>query len=243
MIACACLASRKRLPSKWLLVLAWLVVACACLAGGCFSYEVARRLINVEELEYTLETDEEPYEAACQSRFSSPEIIAILGDVVRRLRLLKGTKAAIGRRGFGADLQMLGEASVEDFMEALNIAKPRDCIGSACSRPGMPAKVKTALRTLLLSTSDVPGTEGRKTALRFDGHGNNLKFGASSFFVTPNFADTYSPLVVQLHEGPGKWSHLDICGAAVVRAGGVTSAAPIMPPLGRMHQILSLIHI
>ena len=63
------------------------------------------------------------YEAACQSRFSSPEIIAILGDVVRRLRLLKGTRAAIGRRGFGADLQMLGEASVEDFMEALNIAK------------------------------------------------------------------------------------------------------------------------
>ena len=46
-------------------MLAWLVVACAGLAVGCFSYEVARRLINVEELEYTLETDEEPYEAAC----------------------------------------------------------------------------------------------------------------------------------------------------------------------------------
>ena len=176
------------------------------------------------------------YEAACQSRYSSPEIVAILGDVVRRLRLLKGTKAAIGRKGFGADLQMLAEASVEDFMEALNIAKPRDCIGSACSRPGMPAKVKTALRTLLLSTSDVPGTEGRKTALRFDGHGNNLKFGASSFFVTPNFADTYSPLVVQLHEGPGKRSHLDIRQA---RASGITGAEPVMPPLERMHQIVA----
>ena len=101
----------------------------------------------------------------------------------------------------------------------------------------MPAKVKTALRTLLLSTSDVPGTEGRKTALRFDGHGNNLEFGASSFFVTPNFADTYSPLVVQLHEGPGKRSHLDIRGAKVVRASGITGAEPIMPPLERMHQI------
>ena len=101
----------------------------------------------------------------------------------------------------------------------------------------MPAKVKTALRTLLLSTSDVPGTEGRKTALRFDGHGNNLKFGASSFFVTPNFADTYSPLVLQLHEGPGKRSHLDIRGAKVVRASGITGAEPIMPPLERMHQI------
>ena len=35
--------------------------------------QVARRLINVEELKHTLETEEEPYEAACQGRFSSPE--------------------------------------------------------------------------------------------------------------------------------------------------------------------------
>ena len=122
-------------------------------------------------------------------------------------------------------------------MEARNLAKPSDSIGSACSRAGMPAKVKTALRTLLVSTSDVPGTEGWKTALRFDGHGNNLKFGASSFFVTTNFADTYSLLVVQFHEGPGKRSHLDIRGAKVVRASGIRGAEPIMPPLERMHQI------
>ena len=95
-------------------------------------------------------------------------------------------------------------------MEALNIAKPFDSICSACSREGMPAKVRMALRTLLLSTSDVPGAEGRKSALRFDGRGNNLKFGAATFFVTPNFADVYHPLVLQLHEGPGKRSHLDI---------------------------------
>ncbi len=172
--------------------------------------QVARRLINVEELEYSMPSDEEPYQAACQSRFSSPEIVAVLGDVVRRLRLLKGTRAAVGRRGFGADLQTLADASAEDFMEALNIAKPSDCIVSAMPRPGMPAKVKSALRTLLLSTSDVPGTEGRKTALRFDGHANNLKFGAASFFATPNFADTYSPLVLQLHEGPDKNIRVDL---------------------------------
>ena len=125
-------------------------------------------------------------------------------------------------------------------MEALNIAKPFDSICSACSREGMPAKVRMALRTLLLSTSEVPGTEGRKSALRFDGRGNNLKFGAAGFFVTPNFADVYHPLVLQLLEGPGKWSHLDIRGAAAVRAGGITSAAPTMPPLERMHQIVAL---
>ena len=46
--------------------------------------QVARRLINVKELEYTLATDDKPYEAACQSCFNKPELVAALGDVVRR---------------------------------------------------------------------------------------------------------------------------------------------------------------
>ena len=62
--------------------------------------QVARRLINLEEHEYSLANDQEPYKAARQSRFNNPEIIAVLGDVIRRLRLLKGTRAAIGRKGF-----------------------------------------------------------------------------------------------------------------------------------------------
>ena len=105
----------------------------------------------------------------------------------------------------------------------------------------MPAKVKTALRTLLLSTSDVPGTEGRKTALRFNGHGNNLFFGAPTFFNTPNFADTYSYLILQLHEGPGKHNHLNIRSASQPAVSDtppeITRAEPKMPSLERMHQI------
>ena len=176
--------------------------------------EVAQRVINLEELEYTLPTDVETYVASKQSRFNTPEIVAVLGDVVRRLRLLKGTRAAVGRKGFSKDLQLLANASADDFMEASSIANPKESIVTAVSRPDMPTKVKTALRTLLLSTSDVPGTEGRKTALRYNGHGNNLFFGPPSFFNTPNFADTYHPLMVLLHEGPGKKSHLSISGAS-----------------------------
>ena len=205
--------------------------------------EVARRVINIEELEYALSTDDihMPYEASCQSRFNTPEIIAVLADVVRRLRLLKGTRAAIGRKGFSADLKVLAAATADDFMEAMNIARPTESITTAVTRSDMPAKVKTALRTLLLSTSDVPGTEGRKTALRFDGHGNNILFGASTFFNTPNFADTYSPLILQLHEGPGKHSHLRIRSVAQPAASEIppeiTRAEPKMPSLERMHQI------
>ena len=40
-------------------------------------------LLNREELEYNLDSDAEPYEAARQSRFDTPEIVAVLGDVVR----------------------------------------------------------------------------------------------------------------------------------------------------------------
>ena len=79
--------------------------------------QVARRLINLEEHEYSLASDQEPYKAARQSRFNNPEIIAVLGDMIRRLRLLKGTRAAIGRKGFSADLRAIASASAEDFMQ------------------------------------------------------------------------------------------------------------------------------
>ena len=78
--------------------------------------QVANRVIEIEEHEYTLEADEVEYRTSCKSRFNTPEIIAVLGDVVRRPKLLKRTRATVGRRGFGADLKALATAFSEDFM-------------------------------------------------------------------------------------------------------------------------------
>ena len=117
----------------------------------------------------------------------------------------------------------------------------------------MPAKVRTALRTLLLSTSDIPGTEGRKRKLRFNGHANNLAFGPPSFFAKANFADTYNPLVRLLHDGPARDSHLNICGASQPAAssgsapaaaadsqhGYLSSTQPRMPALRQMHEYVA----
>ena len=114
-------------------------------------------------------------------------------------------------------------------MEAMNIAGPTATIGQACANPMLPATVKTALRTLLLSTSEVPGTEGRKGKLRFDGHGNNLLFGGPSFFATPNFADTYNPLVKLLHDGPGEDSHLVATRTGRAVDSGSGAAQPAKP--------------
>ena len=86
----------------------------------------------------------------------------MLGDPCRRLAMLQGVRATMERRGFWQDLKSIAEASTEDFMLAQNIATKRETLGSAASRADMPAKVRTALRSVLLSTANVPGTEGRK---------------------------------------------------------------------------------
>ena len=146
----------------------------------------------------------------------------------------------MGRKGFVGDVKLIASATVDDFLEARNIAKPNETIGSAASRPDMPVKVKAAMRSLLLSTANVPATEGRKAALRFNGHGANLCFGPSTFFVTPNFADTYSPLMPLLQEGPAADSHMHINlphDASRSTAHQITQAEPRMPQLRRMHQL------
>ena len=119
--------------------------------------------------------------ASGQSRFVKPEDEAVLGDVVRRMKMSRGTRAAIGRKGFDADLKTLANSTYEDFLEAMHISTPEESIVSAANRSDMPPKIRTALRTLLLSTSAVPGTEGRKKKLRHNGHANNLLWGPSSF--------------------------------------------------------------
>ena len=42
--------------------------------------ECAQRLFDLEEMEYSLPTDETQYVASAQSRFVKPEIVAVLGD-------------------------------------------------------------------------------------------------------------------------------------------------------------------
>ena len=51
--------------------------------------EVARMLLDREELEYHLANDESKYVARSPSRFTEPEVTAMLGDATRRLALLQ----------------------------------------------------------------------------------------------------------------------------------------------------------
>ena len=136
--------------------------------------ELAAMLLERVELEYSLDEDDAIYAARAPSRFVAPEIMAVLGDVRRRLALLRGARQATQRRGYKKDLEAICNATPADYEAALGIAGPRDSILGALAHKEMPAAVKTALRALLLSTAEIPGTEGHKIALRHNGHGANL---------------------------------------------------------------------
>ena len=82
---------------------------------------VARRLMNIEEREDSLPSDTEPFKASCQNRFNTPELVAVFGNIVRHMRLLKGARAAIGRKSFTADLKDIAAATSADFMDAMKV--------------------------------------------------------------------------------------------------------------------------
>ena len=91
--------------------------------------EVARMLLEREELEYQFADDQSHYTARSPGRFTEPEVVAMLGDACRRLALLQGVRATMQRKGCWQDLKSIAEASVEDFMLAQKICNPWRNIG------------------------------------------------------------------------------------------------------------------
>ena len=148
-------------------------------------------------------------------------------DVQHHLQQLDASSS-----GASAEARRFVSAQLEDAPAA----SPGESIKSAAARKDMPSSVRTAMRSLLLSTANVPGTEGRKNALRYDGHANNICFGASSVFFTMNFADTYHYLMALLGDGPGSRSHLDVDSEQHL-SHQIAQDEPRMPSLQRMHQI------
>ena len=168
--------------------------------------EWARMLQNREELEYHLPDDETAfgvqYRARPRSRFIDSEIIACMGDVQRRLGLLTGTRAAFSRQGFEKDVRLIAHATADEFQQAFGLLGPKAHLEGIMRHPKVPAPVKTAMRTLLLSSSNVPGTEGNKTMQRYEGYALTLWYGPAVLFKTFNYAEHYSPIMYTLDAGP-----------------------------------------
>jgi hypothetical protein len=188
-------------------------------------------LLHREELEYHLQEDTAPFRARSKSRFDTPEHVCVFGDTLRRLALFKGTRAAVKRKGFQKDVRLIANATSAQCFQVLT----HDALGTANTEAlardvRVSKELATALRQVLISTKDVPLTDGYKRNLRHEGHNLNVMFGSLIVFVTFNFADTYAPLLFKLCSGE------DVIGDIVC---DLSAEQPDMPSLHRMHQLIA----
>ena len=200
--------------------------------------DVWRALLDREELEYHLPGDQDHlpggvYRARSRSRFDTPEFVAVFADVTRRLSTISNVRAAFRFKGFGKDLRTIANASAASFTQASAILSPyAGSLVDAQTNEKVNPEVRLALKRLLLATGSTPLTEGYKMRLRHIGHAMNLIWGPLQLFTTCNFADTYSPLVLQLAEGHEG-------GPDVSRAVDLFTQEPDMPCLRDMHRLVA----
>ncbi len=205
--------------------------------------ELFETLLDREELEYQLDSDNAPYCAMPKSRFDTPEHVIIFGDTLRRLLLFRGTRLALKRKGFQKDVKLIANSTSEQCMTALQASagQPGDVRDSnaecLAGNDKISQELRTALRQVLVSTKDVPLTDGYKRNLRHESHNLNVTEGALVVFATFNFADTYSPVLFRLvREGLGSGSAEQL-GQDIVCS--LTDDAPNMPSLQQMHQLIA----
>ena len=206
--------------------------------------ELFEALPDREELEYQLDSDATPYHAKSQSRFDTPEHCIVFGDTLKRLLVFKGTRMALKRKGFQKDVKLIANSTSEQCMSALqdSAGRPGDVskhnIEALANNAKIAQELRTALRQVLISTKDVPLTDGYKRNLRHESHNLNVTEGPLVVFATFNFADNYAPLLFRLvrdgfsSNDPGQPAVQDI----VCR---LTDDDPNMPSLQQMHQMIA----
>jgi len=203
--------------------------------------QVFRCLTLREELQYSLPTDQELYRARAMSRWDTPLFALVFGSTLRSLQLLQTSKLSFLRTDnaetFNADLRAIAEATAEEFEQELAYqshggAKTLlELFADPQSKKRNP-KLHTALKHLFMQTAVVPLTEGNKMKMRHMSFSTSLYFGPLKLFMTTNFADTYSPLVLKLY-GAGE---AQFVGGVEV---DLFEDAPCMVTLKRMHEVVA----
>ena len=89
--------------------------------------------------------------------------------------------------------------------------------------------VKAALSELMVFTTDICGSDGARVRLRHEQNGYTLMFGGAGAFLTPNVADTRSPLMVVIHNA-GKQEQFPI---------NLLEEEPTMPCVREMLHIIA----
>ena len=149
---------------------------------------------------------------------------------------------AFKRKGFQKDVKLIANSSSEQCIAALksSAGQPGEVrnanMEALSNNEKIALELRTALQQVLISTKDVPLTDGYKRNLRHESHNLNVTEDALVVFATFNLADTYSPLLFQLVRGGSGGLGEHIGHDIVCR---LTDDAPNMPSLEQMHQLIA----
>ena len=201
-------------------------------------------LASREELEYSLASDKDNplipagcYRAPAQSRWDTPEFMAVFADVVRKILILQTTSPMWTRdpAKWKADIREIAKCSVAQFEQLSTILAQhgqqsmQQMMHAAAQHKLLP--VFKALQYLTFQTANIPLTQGYKVSLRQLGFGLNVYDGPLTVFLTTNFADMYSPIAVTLMNGAGEpLGRRDV---------NLLQSVPCMPTLQAMHRSLA----
>ena len=201
-------------------------------------------LASREELEYSLASDREDplipggcYRAPAQSRWNTPEFMAIFADVVRKIRILQTSSLmwTSDVAKWKVDIKEIAKCSVAQFEQLSTILAQhgqqsmQEMMRAAVQHKLLP--VFKALMYLTFQTANIPLTQGYKVSLRQLGFGLNVYDGPLTVFLTTNFADMFSPISVTLMNGAGE--------ALGRREVNLLQSAPCMPTPQAMHRALA----
>ena len=146
----------------------------------------------------------EHYTAPPQPRWgASRDLLCCYYDSFRRMEQIRKAKVHVRRPGFHDRLERICRASAEKIDAAIHALGPQASVKDVLRAPAVDQDVKDALSELMAFTSEVIGSDGARARLRHEQNGYALMFGGAGGFLTPNIADTRSPLLVHLHGAGG----------------------------------------
>ena len=124
-------------------------------------------------------------------------------------------------------MAVIAKATASDCEKALETENNRSKgVEALAADSTLPKGLVAALRQVLVSTAEVPFTDGYRRALRHEGHNLNIVHGSLKVFATGNYADTYSSITRMLAEGSVE-QPVEECDD------------PTMPSLQAMHRLVA----
>lgn len=157
------------------------------------------------------------------------ELLCCYYDSMRRMEQIRKARGHVVRAGWRMNLDAICKASAGKIDGAIASLGDDASVKDVLRAPQVDQDVKTALSELMVFTADVLGSDGARARLRHEQNGYALCFGPAGVFLTPNVADTRSPLVVHLHSS-GRWERFEV---------NLLEEEPAMPSAREMLRIIA----